>query len=1381
MRTITFDPSGTKDSDCYKEQGTPLACAPDLLTEVLQYLHNLTEPVQVKIIMRGVGYTLTQPVFINSGNDITLSGSTGTDGMPTISCHEGAGLGFNSSISTSVTINNLHFDGCGLEYVSTSRNFSVVDQLEFVTSRASLYFENCVDITLDSVTVTNSGGLAVQIYTTVGNNVIRNSNFANNPGKAGVSRGGGIAIEFPYCMPGDLSCKNGGSSVPLSNVSGSHYTIENCRFINNTADTALHPLWVVLPYETYHSTAGQGGGLSVFFKGNAQNNHITVTDCLFQGNKAVYGGGAFIETQDEAYNNTIIIRGETQFIRNNAIQSGGGLKLGFISISPASNNTRNRFILSSVKFCHNSVKENSGGGVSYKTTRQLNMATANNTLSFRGCSWYNNVAKVGAAVDLSTLHLVVDGSVPPVTFYDDCNFEGNSVDYASAVGKPLGSGTLYLDEIPVEFNSTVQFKSNGGTAIVSINARIIFTRSTQAYFNSNTGHNGGAIGIYASGFIEVHEDTSFNFTNNSVTNEGGAIYAEYLGSHVRVSSQNCFIRYYNFSTNRNKWNTSFIFESNQMNRQKNSNAIFATSILPCLWGRAYGQENNSNLIDKVFCWNDYSNKWQYDGDTKTDACKDAILTGPSKFGKGDAPKHISILPGRATDINIVLYDDQNELINGTSVMHAYSTSSESSSVEVDSKYQYITGNTILLHQLENGTVLEKNHTVSVNLDTLGQTVLQTKLVVNFTPCPAGFELEDGICQCSGNFSGYVTCYQNTFNISLQRGYWMGRYKKDDETYDVVGHCKYCMFSDSGIISINVTAAQIQNEFCKQHSEGVLCSQCKKGHGPSLGLNEFACVPCSEADVVKGVFVFISANIMAPFIALLVLYWIDIPLTSGLFHGPIFFAQMISTVVPLDADRVIPYEQLPGFDNKTPNILQKIYITFYNIFNLQFFSNFQDYCLKEQMANATVVAIHYISSFVPLVFVILLMIFYYCCENNSMIGKFFKRFNNVANFLATAILLCYTKIMLITAYLITPTPLVGYNTTESDPVASVLYFDGSIEYLSSEFAPYLVVAMLAMFFVVIPVPLILVCCRHNNPHRNGGFVNHLLEQFQRDFREQANDLVRLEESGESVIPVQDDGVCACTQTCCRPVTKEGSIDIKREQCYGLETKIEYEYKCCADNVLCSYKQQQGHYVPCCCVSSWSFYDYRWVSGGFFVLRVAMMIPYIAARNAFIQYMIQFMICLVAGMLILVVRPYKVTKYRYVDPNIVEALSLFLLGGVITLSMYQYSYAVQSIPLSTWGFVVQLVLVTLPGIWIVVVFGVNLYQRRHKLYCSCCRRRRATVLDCSDHGDSQPLLRLSQSHSNSHSKSASGACEQRPLELVPSGSVIVSSRGRGAINT
>ena len=112
----------------------------------------------------------------------------------------------------------------------------------------------------------------------------------------------------------------------------------------------------------------------------------------------------------------------------------------------------------------------------------------------------------------------------------------------------------------------------------------------------------------------------------------------------------------------------------------------------------------------------------------------------------------------------------------------------------------------------------------------------------------------------------------------------------------------------------------------------------------------------------------------------------------------------------------------------------------------------------------------------------------------------------------------------------------------------------------------------------------------------------------------------------------------------------------------------------------------------------------------------------ASNVIIQYSIQFVICSVSSLLVILVRPYKRNLYKYADPNVIEASCLLLLAMIIALTIYQYHYIVTDIPLSLWAYILHIVLVFIPLLWIIIAC-VGFLKQRPCSYgkCICCFQR------------------------------------------------------------
>jgi len=97
--------------------------------------------------------------------------------------------------------------------------------------------------------------------------------------------GGGVVVEFTYCIPGDYDCSDDSinESVEVFN-SDSYYIFEEVKFCNNSAygsgELGTQENDYFVPHKTMHESFGQGGGLYVVFKGNCARVNMVVVSLL---------------------------------------------------------------------------------------------------------------------------------------------------------------------------------------------------------------------------------------------------------------------------------------------------------------------------------------------------------------------------------------------------------------------------------------------------------------------------------------------------------------------------------------------------------------------------------------------------------------------------------------------------------------------------------------------------------------------------------------------------------------------------------------------------------------------------------------------------------------------------------------------------------------------------------------------------------------------------------------------------------------------------------------------------------------------------------------------------------------------------------------------
>ena len=977
-----------------------------------------------------------------------ICGEDGIGGMAFTNCNQ-------------ISITNITISGCGAVRNSTSRNYVHHHPFTFLDFNVTLYFLFCTNVTLTSVTIANSTGTGVVMYATVGVNTITFCAFLSNNAMAS---GGGLYIEFPYCIPGDSSCLTNAHAVPPEFVAFSLYRLSNCNFDNNVAYAYDSSSVYILPHKYNHLAFGRGGGLSVFFKGYSHDNTIEVSYCNFTNNMAIWGGGVLSEHQDLSSNNTFVME-HCIFQQNSCVSplypsisnangtGGGGIRLGYIFFGDM-HCTNNSLILRYTKFINNSAYF--GGGVSFYAARE-NSAKATNSLQFHNCSWFANTARLGSAVDLALWHPIISGSIT-IPLFNNSIFFNNY--YVQQLNQYMGIGAVYSDSIPVLFTGETIFSNNSNSALVAVATYLRFDVNSSATFNGNSGRIGAALALLGNAFIVTSDNSELIFVDNLADLKGGAIFGEVVGEHDLLSSRNCFIRYNDVSSTPNEWKSRFYFRNNNVKTATLPNAIYATTVITCAWGGAYGSSVETNL-NSVFNW---STMWHYDDFNVTNE----INTSPLSFNYTNGSSPFFLIPGKSTMLPITALDDNGR--NVTSSLVITIQSENSSSAAISDNTQYISDNAIVVYG--NNSI---NNTTTFVLQTIDPKVIYFELHVALLPCPPGMvmaqrDIGSMQCICGSGFGGVVKC--DNFKSRILQGQWMGWV---DSQY-VVGDCVHC--NVNGSVNLNDVLPDsnmsLDAHICGRVSRtGILCGRCLPSYGLTANL---VCAQCLYSPFVR-VILYIATQFVPVTIFFLVLMLFNVSITSGPINSFVFFAQMITTACDITVEGSVPI----------PEGMKYAFTTIYEIWNLNFLSLvLPSVCLSEDLSSMQIQLLQYVNAFYPLLLILLFCVVLSLYDRGFRIITclcrplhiFFARFKRVWNLKGSAInavaaffLLSYFKFTSVSLVLLSPATLYD---NSGNLVQMVLLIDGNIPYLGSKHVPYfaLGMCMICLFVAVPPVILII---------------------------------------------------------------------------------------------------------------------------------------------------------------------------------------------------------------------------------------------------------------------------------------------------------------------
>ena len=155
--------------------------------------------------------------------------------------------------------------------------------------------------------------------------------------------------------------------------------------------------------------------------------------------------------------------------------------------------------------------------------------------------------------------------------------------------------------------------------------------------------------------------------------------------------------------------------------------------------------------------------------------------------------------------------------------------------------------------------------------------------IQLLPCPIGFRLQNGVCDCDPILSSYTDkCYIDHSAIRRPANTWITAHTQANNTKYLISDCPmdYCLSYSS---NINLLHPHLQ---CQFNRTGILCSQCQ--HTLSMVFGSSRCVECNNLHVLITIIV-----IVAGIVLVVLLYLLNFTVTNGTIDGMIFYANIIS--------------------------------------------------------------------------------------------------------------------------------------------------------------------------------------------------------------------------------------------------------------------------------------------------------------------------------------------------------------------------------------------------------------------------------------------------------------------------------------------------------
>lgn len=1020
-------------------------------------------------------------------NNISIIGSGPNSTI--IQCAYGAGFGFLNV--TNICISKLTLLGCGELRKSTTLNISSEGNSTMLF-RVCLYFLNVVNVTMDAIVVANSTGMGVAMYDVTGKIKVANSTFINNKVLANESNmypgGGGFSVEFTFSKPGVVELSDATEYTNTNN--NSSYIFYNCTFLQNIAST-INVTATTYANSTYgfgNLQFGRGGGLSVFFKGKAVNNTIEIDKCNFTENYALWGGGFHSDIVDHSNNNVLLIT-ESKFSDNHchiydtvqkgyfSVSTGGGaIRIALLFSNPQATVNSNVIEINQCRFLFNSAYY--GGGVSCTITKESNRAMASNNLTFTDCKWNNNKARTGSAVDLAAHPFPL--GIAPVVPFKNCTFLDNSNHYSESIDKPVGIGTLYSDNIPIDFEGTCKFMNNKGTALAGSASFFSFKNNSMTMFDNNNGSNGGAMALLGNTYLILYHNTTIWFVNNRAASKGGAIYFTSSSEREFISTQKCFLFYYDMNADQAHWKTSLYFKNNT---DLSNISIFCTTILPCVWGNI----PDSTMIKNSAVTSLFNETFQFN-DNPQSLIGNNSMTDAIRIVKFNETYSLAIPPGKMYKLNITLFDEMDNKVYPVLFLQT-----SNPNVMIDSACVYIFDDKIRLY----GDI---GSNASLQLQTVSGRPWSLTINVTLAECPPGLIYNTtGVannkrCICgTSTYYGVYRCNPIHSVAYIYPQFWAGIISHKGSLIFVTADCPegYCNTVKKFLKLPTSLSLKANDEYqTKQclHRYGILCGKCNDEYYVAANSLTYECTKNCKHNSSSNILKLLLLKYVPFTFFLLVVIFFNISLVDGPLNSFILFSQIINPIGAY-ANKIA----LKVLTSQQQKILSDIYYLVYGPWNLNFFEMLvAPFCGYRYDSTIKVLALEYISALYP---VFLFLLFYSiipCVINHVVLSNvgalrmcllrgqrmfiIFRRSwsvkNSIIHGLTTFLVLSYARVTSITGLLLASTTLYGNLNTEGS-VKTVVWLDGTMQYFGTEHLPFAILACVVLMTVVLIPPLLLL--------------------------------------------------------------------------------------------------------------------------------------------------------------------------------------------------------------------------------------------------------------------------------------------------------------------
>ena len=999
-----------------------------------------------------------------------------------IDCKAGGGFAFHKI--TELTLTNVRFTNCSAICNSTSYN-SNGDSIEYLVA---VYMYLCKHVTMDSIHVVDSPGVGVAMLSVTGNVTISKSKFLSNgyltrdlesqpdANTAHTSPGGGgLMIELVSCPPGTLlsNCneteENNVNETLLPSYQDVTYNIDNCEFLNNSAETPDFEDYSFLDYPnaSFYNAIGRGGGISFFIKGKSTNVEISISKSRFEDNYALYGAGIFVELWHYPINVSMKIA--YTYVVNNTLPYNS-----FINVGPGGaglrfaqfNSIKGHADGNTLTIQHSHFEDNRayfGAGASMLFQMQPSI---DHPFLIENTTFKRNVARIGAAMDLHSRTVEHATLVLRNIFVLE-----NSLEYAAKgqVAFIHGEGIVYVNTLDVLMEGLNIFTDNRGSAITALYSDVFFMSGTSTLFKNNTAFRGGGLSLLGSSTMYVFKNSSLVFENNIAATKGGGIFHTVLGNRALIDTHVCPIQRGHPSLNWDEVSLTFI-NNVAYNR---GHSIYVYSFSPCV-------ERSLTDLYQTFHWKGFSYN------CTIAECQDLQVSGDGTIVNASATQ-ILAFPGEQIKLPLVYYDDMHQMVTV-----------ELDSLVVHNKLRYPLD---IVNNSQIQVTGQPNTHADLILHSTGGVILGITLRLDIVRCPPGWRRDsrdssDTQCICIEPSLPGLICNSVNFSATLERNTWVGyRSGGGVET----GRCpkRFCLPSPTVLEgSDHYNQSSLNKAICGgRHRKGVLCGECEEGYGISFAYShDFQCISCNGSNInIASFFIWFGLEFLPLNILLILLIIFKINLLTGwkgLLYTCILFFQVVTTTP------AFVYQFETDLNSTTDWYSTLLYINQFlsDLWNLKFFSIFAPEsvsCLHQGLTTQELIVVIYFTIVLwPIMVYLCLFGLHHlyrrgkCCrclyKCIPRIGRYLNRArptmpnttnSSYFNSLCSFFILAYMRVVVLFSEIISKETVQTASFGERSERA-VFFYNGSLTWFGPQHAAYAVpVIVFTILTVLLPTVLL----------------------------------------------------------------------------------------------------------------------------------------------------------------------------------------------------------------------------------------------------------------------------------------------------------------------